>query len=672
MQSEIDAKEAAQARQAYRGRIARLVGPANGGIDLRDALILIDCGAIHAKPPTTADEIDSLYQAIREEHGVRGLGPLLFYPNEDGEESVVRVRDILLDGRREIREASIEYLDKVIGVFGMSCRRTAETLKRLKAPVLESSESTWCRAAVELVDAIDDDWLLTVAGVRQSSHPNMGKGWSEYINTALRPTNAALNACAPTPLFPEVHKDSIDDHLRTWRSDGGSLEERCHVYLEVLGHLPFDKEHSLGSIISLNGANGATSTIAAELIRWAEQRNSPMARYHACDALLSATSQISDEQRNRLSAWFWEIILAPSVTPSPTAKHSVWSLTAQLARYFVHYLEVRLPTDHGEAVSAMAWWMSARLISSFTADSDDSQSFGEQLDRVYGSLASETWELVGPPMTPSVLRWLTAYGPSPWAISLLSAVESEEQARVLLDGAGPGTLAERVDALIAIAIQVANLPLEESRGIYRFSSGVHQVLGWIAAGETDETRRSLLKGWSDTIDWSPPDSLLKALDGIDKKHVSMQRWLCHGIRQRLFLGVLGGDELWEIVSTDEWKVSLWLLIDAISMQALGTGLIDDAARRRPDWRARLPHLFAEIAEERNSVDTDRVVLFGLLLRACFALHATSAMSRLLRGRAGHRYIALATAARGNLEQALPLVGGWAAGRIRAVLADLSY
>lgn len=150
----------------------------------------------------------------------------------------------------------------------------------------------------------------------------------------------------------------------------------------------------------------------------------------------------------------------------------------------------------------------------------------------------------------------------------------------------------------------------------------------------------------------------------------MQRWVCHAVRQRLSITSLIGDEIWNIVSAEGWRNSVWPKLDPLAVQALGYALTEDAVRRAPEWRPHLPHLLAEVAEQRAASETDRQACFGVLLRASCALNAPSALTRLLRGRSGHRYRPLATAVRDNLEQILPQAGGWAAGRLRSLIVDL--
>lgn len=673
MESEIAENEMKRVHRAFMGRIARALLPEGGGIDRRDALVLMDCDVISADPPVDSeDSIKGLRLAVAVPAAKASLGPLLFYIKDSGGRSVVRVRDLLLDGRPEIRAIAVAHLENTFALPGLSTRRTRQELERLRPALLASDGGGWRRAAIDLVDAVDEDWLLGIAGVRQAQSPALQEVWSEYVTMVLRPSLASVNACWPPILCAGLHAESMDQQAKAWQTEGGSSLALYAAYLEAVGHLPLGGRRSLSGVLSMINGGAPSEAVVAELLDWATNDGRPFSRYHACEAVMSAGAGLATRDQSRAAVWFWETVLAPRDCVGAKGGCAAESLVAQLARYYLHYLEVRLPSDHGEAIAAMAWWMAMRMMTVIENGAARQRAFGEQLARVYGSIASDIWDLVAPPTSPSVLHYLTAFGPSPWALSLLATVATEEDAQRLLTSPGPGTLDERVHALIAIAMQVANLGLNEDHNLYRMSDGARRMLGWIASHEPDEARQAILKGWSEPIDWTPPDSLTKALEGVEQKDVHVQRWLCHAIRQRVSVGALAGDDLWGIVSSDVWKKSTWQNIDRLAAQALGCALVDDAARRRPEWAPHLVHLFTETAEQRAGNEEDRQAFFGLVLRGSCALNASSAICRLLRGRAGHRFRPLATVTRGNLEQVLPQAGGWAAGRLRAVLVDLAH
>lgn len=670
MDSATKAGELERARRAFMARMTRLALPEEGRIDPRDGTVLVDCDVIRpALESISTSELESLRRGAAAVSATEAPGPLLFYPKEGGGQSVVRIRDLLLDEQREVRAVGVGCLRETAHSPMLLCPWTREVIQCEAHAVTSDDGHVWRRAAIKVVDAVDDDWLLNVAGMHQSKHPAMRELWSAYVKRVFRPSVAAVNRCSPSMLCPGLHEGAMRDAAAALGRGQVPVLEHLDRYIHTLGHVPLELGCALSSTLLDAAPADPTATRLTALLEAASKMPSPVVRYHACEAALAMAGALSPELFDQVSVCFWEAVLPSTGALNPSDSQAGWTLMAQVARYFVHYLEVRLPSDHGEAISSMAWWMTMRVMNVFEGPAEEMVCFGEQLENVYGSATGGVWEIVVPAMSASTLRWLTLYGASPWSLSLIAAVRSSEDMNRLMVGAGIGTTDERVDALINIAMQVANLPLDQSR--FRFAENARKAMSWASACTSDDNKRSALRVCAEGIDWSSTDSIKDVLDGLDQKDLSIQRWVCDALRQRLSTAPLIGDELWNIVSAESWKESVWPKLDPVAVQALGCALTDDAVRRVPEWLPHLPHLLAEVAEQRAASEPDRQACFSVLLRASCAVNAPSALSRLLRGRSGHRYRPLATAVRGNLEQILPLAGGWAAGRLRALIVDLA-
>lgn len=650
--------------QAYRTRIAKLVLPDEGGCDRRDAMVLIDCdvfsadndhennGSTEAEGPCfTIDSSDI------------PLGPLVFYSDEHGKSCVARARDLLLDERIVMRQGALDHLQAVASVDGMMSQHTRYLIDRNRREV--QLEQKWRRASIKIADAIDEDWMFNLAGVHQAVGKELEDFGQEYVDAVLRPSVAAMDRCSPSILCISLNQNEIKAFHEGLLESGGSIDFVCDEYLKTLGHIPFGGEYGLGKTLQAHTTVQATSD---QLVDWATQVGTPFARYHACEAILTNKLHLSTEQRDLISTWFWEIIIPSTDLGQVSEEHATWKLADCLARYFVHYLEVRLPSDNGEVVSAIAWRLTSKLVTIWKTAELSASSFADQTQTKLGTTAGGVWELVGPPMLPSMLLWMTIFEPSPWAVSVLSAVAREDDMRWLRTGVGPGTTDERVAALTKIAILSANLHLGKTA--YRFTEDFRKTLCWAFVIEPDETKRNFARMLTEGIDWSQPDSLSKALESLNNQDPTTQIWYCHAIRQRMATDLLSGDEVWALVSESSWRSTTWLCVDLGAAQALGSALVDFAARRNPEWAPQLQHLFVEIAEERSESEGDRLAFFALLLQACSVLNTSSGLERLLGGRYGHHYRSLASDAKQNVEQVLPHAGGWAAGRLRALLVGM--
>lgn len=653
-------------QRAYRAictRIAQLVLPDEGSVDSRDALVLHNHGVIFL--PDVADEPEADIERIEEANGP-SLGPMILYRNRQGERSAARARDMILDRRLEVRHIATDHLVRLASTGGKLSRYTQEAISRLVTTI--RTEDSWLRSAVDLADTLDDDWQLDCAGFIQSVMLGMDDGWQEYMKSILRPTISSLHKCSPEFVCAGLPVEKLIVLRNRLLNDSMSTDALCNAYLEMFGHVPLGTQYSLSGLLSERDASQGGPFIAEELLAWADRGGTPLARYHTCEALLAMPSRLAAEHQDQISAWFWEAVIPAAELEEPSESHAAWDLTHRLARYFVHYLEVRTPSNAGEPISGMAWWLASRIVAILSATDLSLISFGRQMEETLASTARNVWELACPPMQPTQFRWMTMHGPSPFALSLLSTVSSKSEMDWLMGGAGPGSTKQRVEALARIAVQIANLPLEQSD--YRYSADARRILCRAFDSEPDDSTRAQLVAYSQGFDWSMSNSLQQALEALREGDAAAQQLIAHAIRQRVAHGDLSADDLWDVVSGPEWRTEIWRTLDAVAVQAIGIALVDEAARVFPEWAPQLPHLFASLAESREDAEDDRVAMFGLVLKCCCSLNAPSALVRLLRGSNAGRFKPLATNVKGNIESLLPFAGGWAAGRLRGLAVDL--
>jgi len=654
-------------REAFCDCIAQLSLPQEGGIDRRDATVLIDCGVLSARSDREQHEsAESRCTVFPEEASGHTRGPLVFHTDDAGNRCVSRARDLLLNEQIEMRRGAVAHLQTVSRSGETMSQYTQKAIVQHGDAVL--TKRAWRRAAIELADALDDDWLLNVAGVRQAGLMKGEEFWHRFVSASLRPSMAAVQRCSPGILCSDLHQDEIEARCTHLIEAEQSVDRFCDEYTESFGHIPLGGECGLGKILHARDECQPVASTAEQILEWAARVGSSVARYHVCEAMLTMEPKLSPEQRDLVSTWFWQVIVPPASLEQPSDEHAASALTELLARYYVHYMEVRLPSDRSEAVTAMAWWMASRVVSSLSEAHLSALSFAEQLERGSAATARDIWDLISPPTQQSMLRWLTTSGPSPWAVSLLSAVSQESQMQWLMTGAGPGTRNERIAALTRVAVLTTNLALEPNA--YRYSTDLRHSLCWALATEPDDVKRTQLTMLAEGIDWGQPDTLRQTLEVLEEHDPIMQSLLSQGIRQRLANNALDGDAIWAVVSGKKWKSKTWLTIDPDVAQAIGLALVDDATQRRPEWAPQLPHLLAEVAERRTGSEEERATMFGLLLRACCALNAPSGLIRLMRGQSRRHYRTFSATMKANVEQILPQAGGWGAGRLRALLVDL--
>lgn len=657
--------------RAFAGRIARLVLPVEGAVDQRDALAWVAFGVLKdLKNEGSISDVNGVVAAASTADLPKNPGPVLFYKTSNGHSHAARVRDLILDDRVQVRGAAVDYFNRLVQLDGLLSANTLQVFEAQRA-VIVSTIDTWRRAAIELADAIDQDWKLNVAGVRQCQQPSLAEAWSEYLMAALKPSLADLQSCAPKALSASAHIKAIDEALGELPDAQVPLSALLDRYCKCVGHLCLGGTRSFGAILDSRSKRKLSESDVDSLLVLANTENSDFCRYHVCEALLGKLDSLTDKQRHTVLEWFLEIVFAPEPIPGSREVSSSY-VSNHLARYYVQYLELRVPSISGECVTALAWWLTKHLMASLADTPDQWHSFVEQLDATVAFPVRAGWEVIGPAVEPSLLRLLTLRAqPSPWAMALLSAVETREEFQLLVGWNDPSLREERLTTLASYWTQLCDVFLGGDAQLFRFARGVQPLLGWIVTSTLDDSGRLVIPGWPTPINWIEPDGLLTALTGLSEQLPHTQQWYSFMIHQHICSGSNDGSKLWEILSSDSWKKDIWARLDMEAAKILGRTLVEVAVLRREDWWPNVPHLFALLAEENAAHEQARSLFFELMLRACSRLNAGSALNRLLVGPSAHRFRSMTANVRGNLEQFLPHVGGWAAGRLRAAIIDLS-
>lgn len=649
-------------------RIAKSALSASVGLAPRDVLSLIESRVLRDESPQGMNvSVRCLRKATTSSGCTDALGPAIACHDDDGKCSVYAVKDLIADPNREVRELVIEYLKRVASSAHSMCSRTRETIHREASAVMSEEGSLWREASIRIVDAVSHDWLLNVAGMRQSEYLSTDDLWSHYLDAVLRPSNDEIGQCMPIDLCPEFCNEAM---LRTVHDlTSAATPSSCvDMYVHSLGHLPLGIDLSMSRTLSVAFSAVQRREVIAAVLGAAEASSNPIFKYHACEAALAMSDDLTAVQFKQVAAWFWDAMLPVAKDRETSEPQAGWTVIGKVARYFVHYLETRLPLNHGEAIASMAWWMAFRVMNAMKVSPTELPSFIQFFDEGYGDDAATTWDLLNPPISVSTLRWLTLHGPSPWALSLVASVRNAEQMKRLLDGPGSGSAEERVYAMVSMGMQIASVPLDQSR--LRLSTDCRTRVQWAVLGVEQETERVMLELLSDSIDWSSQEPVKNALDGIGVREVWDQLLLCQCVRRRVATSLLTGEEVWRTVSSDLWRKEVWPTLDLKAVQSLCYTLIDDAVRRLPDWLSQVPHLFVEIAEARSSHEADRKVCFSIVLKACCALNAPSALSRLLRGSSERSYLPLAETACVYIERLMPNAGRVGASKLRALHVDL--
>jgi len=354
-------------QQAYRRGIAKhALAPFHheGGyqVEARGIALLEASKSLRIKP-SEQDVPEHVLNVLRDgsdEHVIQAAphGPLVFHRESDQKSSsVFEASDLLIHPNQKSREAVVIY-------FRQLARRSEHTMsERLKKAVKDKSTSimkkrsvNWYPAAEDLMEIIENDWELNLAGFRQvlltKNQDWIHRYWYRCIRPRFHPAStlptAAFHACTD----PIAMKDRVLPSVSQEAQRNGIVSAYCRH----LGHLPLVGDWSLSDFILRT--NDAVSE--EDLFMLAEHDNYFNA-YHGCIALVARWDKLDSDQKNRAANLLSDFICLSRNPDLSSSRGRYWTIANRLANHFLAWIPLYGPELGDDNSASLSWWLAGRL-----------------------------------------------------------------------------------------------------------------------------------------------------------------------------------------------------------------------------------------------------------------------------------------------------------------------
>jgi hypothetical protein len=644
------------------------------GFDLRTAIVLRKSGVLKGPIETFRPE-EELLAIVRDPgHTARipaPAGPLLFHKGgKEGEAAnVLAIAEFLYADEPGARAVAVEHLEALaVTQPAILTRRSREILACERSGVLSTSDD-WQVAAVRVSDAIEDDYLYNLAGLRQCVALGDRRGADIYGPFVLRPPLAAVMALDFATEAPSQEHDKISDLLRRLAEQGGAIEQLCQEWYQRFGHLPLAAHLSLGKALDLwRTAHGHTDSPWEAVWHWAEGVESPLARYHACHVFVVYPVLIPEGKREDLWKEIVEVAGAPQRKELGFKWSQSWRLREEFLGHYAAYFECLAPGEDSERIANLAFWAAEQAAAIYGVAQAPLGHLMEQTIIPNAEATREVWQLTRPPIRPSVLRYAALFTPSPWALALLSEI-GENIRSLVPETADPAGLERVRETLMVGLISAFPLSLPKGAPTYAFEPTLQGVATvWadtMVVGEAAEALR-LIVGTNRHL--GNPDHLVSELGGMPQSNETSQFMIARSFRTLAYLGALPLEAVRDCVWDPDWRRRV---LSGLTLQALSEfwdGVAELQMQRGGEWSTMLPHSLASQCEEGVAEDRRRL-LFALTVLSCLSAGSTGALRRLLHD-PGRRFAEDASEWRDRIKDALLVAPPWPAAKLRACLAEL--
>lgn len=645
------------------------------GIDLRSVAVLQKNGLVskaeHFRTPKPV--LDILADSRHQDRMDVPAGPMIFYRNgKSKRRKGFAVTTALFSSKRSVRSAAITYLCQ-LGETGPNAigGRTLRILSEKVHDIEGQDAAKWRQAAISAADAVEDDFLCNLAGLKQCLFVQMGGALEEYLSRVLCPKIPSLDTTGLVIQKPSEQKDDVKTIISRLVNESPSLTDACDRYYQAVGYLPLYGPLSLAQLVGdWLGNTDVPENAVDELWMWADGLHSPLARYHACAAMMAFPDAVLERFAERFWGEFQSIVEIPASSEPGEKGLGPWSLRCMLARHYVRYFESHLPESDGERIAVLAWWVAEHVAEVLDNAPDNAVSY------LQGTLsASEVdwnviWQIAGPAVTPSQLRYGTLYSRSIWSLGILCAMGPRLDQ---LSKDMPSDMPAAVTTALSLSLLgVFPSPSTSDADVsYAFEHGLLET----ANSWTDRLSDSNVKAAIGQLIYAygqltDIDSLVQELSGISQRSEADQFLIAVAVQVAMYADRIPLDVLWERVKSLDWCRDVFLKADLRALETVFEAFCQIQVRHGDNWRTQLPHCYAYACEQAHG-DTERQrSLFAAVVISSMVVDTASAIERLLSGSERDLFADDVVRWREHLDQLASICPDWVAGRIRATLPSL--
>ncbi len=637
---------------------------------------LQDLNLFDGEAPPIGDgvDLDVLHDEKHKRRNNLADGPLVLYVTEGDEPTrvVVELPMLLLSDGRDVRRTALECIEKMLLKDPMVVTpKTAAILKEARPSLVSETPGEWRPAAVAVSDALYDDVLIALHGVRQSmeSEPVIQDSLKFYTTKVIHPTVSSLESIHLPIGHPERDHETLAKLLSDIVARASNLAEMCGAYLANLGFLPLAPPYGLAAAVRkwLDSNPGADPW--QEVWGWANAESSPISHYHACSVFVLLPELIPDGKLPDLWSEVLAVVQSSDMKGADRPESEPWALRRDLVRHYTCHLEARLPDNDGANIGCFAWWFAEQVATIFPADAGAAKFYRENWVKPASDLSNYIWLAASAPIQRSFLRYVTFSMQSPWAAALLTLMGEH------LDELEPAEQVEDVQARIHEALvsnMISSLPFPvETPADPTFAlecSFADTVLKW-AKYQPEEHRKGLLELVEKSRTLGTRDGVCDALRKLGEAGLPDQVDVCIVLKAKVYTDLTIAKGVWEVVCDAEWRKNVLGNLDQVVQGLLLESLSMLSVDNRDNGFSHLPHYIAELCEKEQDEERRRV-LFLYVIYTSLASDTVSAVRRLLRGDQKAKFVEHVKEYRARAEAMRSVYPPWVAGKLRGLLASM--
>lgn len=284
-------------------------------------------------------------------------GPIVFHREpESAGASVFEASDLLMHPNSRARESVVSYLSQLgTRSEGSMSERMKKAVKDQSKKIFKKRAIHWYPATEDLMEILENDWQLNLAGLRQVLFAN-NQDFIHYWYRCSRPRFHPASTLPTSSFHACTDRASMNDRVLLDVSQDAAKNGIVSAYCNHLGHLPLVDDWSLSNVAQRSEIHISTE----ELLTLAAHDNY-LSAYHGCVALVARWDKLDQSQQKQTAEYLSDFICMSRNSDLSTRRGRFWTCLNRLANHFLAWIPLYGPELGDDNSASLAWWMAERL-----------------------------------------------------------------------------------------------------------------------------------------------------------------------------------------------------------------------------------------------------------------------------------------------------------------------
>lgn len=570
-------------------------------------------GIVTRTPTQELDE--TILKDITESRLPPVKGPFAFI--QDNEKvTVFFLPDLLLAENADMRQVVLKDIEPE-----EHCPKTPHTIaviQEYRDQVACKSASDWGPATTRIIETLQDDFLLNLAGFGQTQEHNFANGLNRCWQKIIRPTIEALLSIPYDGWSLITNSEDTSHQFAKIRKESRDLATLVEEYERLAGHLALAKPLDLGTQIHLYLSKRKKTKDVWEVFEpWLNDQGRPWRRYHACQALLANPETVSQGRLQELWTAVCQITSLLKADEINSETSQVWRLQAELAAHYLRVVELAEVPLHPARPLTVAWWAATQVTNILTRHVKP-ESLPAQIKQWRNEPLSQntmfthdSWTLLSP-QEYSPTRFATLYSSSPLSLGLLCEV-GHYAATQGLESVPAEYRTKLRDCFQTVLLTENSQDIGEQDGNWVWDSSLlTSACTFIEAlpsdERIDETTQILevVKRFSDANAVGEAINQLLAMNEIDTV------FLASRIRLACYTQSETANLILDKLRDEHWRSKCAQKLPLMAWELLASGCLFLQAKEGLSWQVEMPYIWLRCAEAALD-NPDRSHFFLMLL-----------------------------------------------------------